>query len=170
MHFDEKRFVYQAQQELPYVTKSYEILMLHHQNKILAICKRILLDEHLAEDATQNTMLKIFHHIKKFQYESAFSTWIYAIARNESLQILKKNKKIYHEDIESLYEEINILEFLEIERIYELLNEEETELLQLKYESELTNEQIAEQLGISLSACKMRIKRLLEKLNQHFGE
>lgn len=57
---------------------------------LLNHCKSILIEQEAAEDAVSNTMAKIWTKIT--QYDSArgnFSTWIYNIARNESLVIKK---------------------------------------------------------------------------------
>jgi RNA polymerase sigma-70 factor (ECF subfamily) len=58
-------------------------------------CKSILIEQEAAEDAVSNTMAKIWTKIS--QYDPArgnFSTWVYNIARNESL-VIKKNEDRY---------------------------------------------------------------------------
>ena len=43
-----------------------------------------------AEDALQNTFLKAFQHVDKFEGRSSLSTWLYRIASNEALMMLRK--------------------------------------------------------------------------------
>ena len=43
-----------------------------------------------AEDVLQNTFLKAFQHLKEFEGRSSLSTWLYRIASNEALMILRK--------------------------------------------------------------------------------
>jgi len=43
-----------------------------------------------AEDALQNTFLKAFQHVDKFEGRSSLSTWLYRIASNEALMLLRK--------------------------------------------------------------------------------
>lgn len=43
-----------------------------------------------AEDALQNTFLKAFQHLDKFEGRSSLSTWLYRIASNEALMLLRK--------------------------------------------------------------------------------
>lgn len=51
---------------------------------------RMLGREQDAEDVLQNTFLKILQHIKGFEERSSLSTWIYRIASNEALMMLRK--------------------------------------------------------------------------------
>ena len=43
-----------------------------------------------AEDALQNTFIKAFQHVDKFEGRSSLSTWLYRIASNEALMLLRK--------------------------------------------------------------------------------
>ncbi len=45
-----------------------------------------------AEDVLQNTFLKAFQHIKDFEGRSSISTWLYRIASNEALMLLRKQR------------------------------------------------------------------------------
>jgi RNA polymerase sigma-70 factor (ECF subfamily) len=44
-----------------------------------------------AEDVLQNTFLKAFQHLKEFEGRSSLSTWLYRIASNEALMLLRKH-------------------------------------------------------------------------------
>jgi RNA polymerase sigma factor (sigma-70 family) len=62
---------------------------------LLNHCKSILIEQEAAEDALSNTMAKIWTKISQYDPSRGnFSTWIYNIARNESLGI-KKNEDRY---------------------------------------------------------------------------
>lgn len=45
-----------------------------------------------AEDMLQNTFLKVFQHLKEFEGRSNLSTWLYRIASNEALMLLRKHR------------------------------------------------------------------------------
>jgi RNA polymerase sigma-70 factor (ECF subfamily) len=45
-----------------------------------------------AEDVLQNTFLKAFQHVKDFEGRSSISTWLYRIASNEALMLLRKRR------------------------------------------------------------------------------
>jgi len=62
---------------------------------LLNHCKSILMEQEAAEDAVSNTMAKIWTKISQYDpTRGNFSTWVYNIARNESLGI-KKNEDRY---------------------------------------------------------------------------
>lgn len=153
---------------MPYSTGSFEELINRHQSKLFNVCLGVLKDYHLAEDATQNAMIRIFHYLKSFKNESSFFTWAYKIAYNESLQLINKDKNFFVldgvEDRNFVFDDIDTK--LQVEEIFKNLTQEEEELLVLKYILEFKDEEIAEINSISLSACKMRLKRLKEKIHK----
>ncbi len=62
---------------------------------LLNHCKSILVEQETAEDAVSNTMAKIWTKISQYDPSRGnFSTWVYNIARNESL-VIKKNEDRY---------------------------------------------------------------------------
>jgi RNA polymerase sigma factor (sigma-70 family) len=72
---------------------------------LLNHCKSILVEQEAAEDAVSNTMAKIWTKISQYDPSRGnFSTWVYNIARNESL-VIKKNEDRYmpmiHEMVKS---------------------------------------------------------------------
>lgn len=71
---------------------------------LLNHCKSILCDEEAAQDAVANTMAKIWTKISQYDSERGnFSTWVYNIARNESLVIKKGEDKYMPLIIETSY-------------------------------------------------------------------
>ena len=165
----DKELVVRAQKELPYNTHSFEVLISRYEQKNFNLSLSILKDYHLAEDATQNTMLRIFHYLKNFNNESSFFTWVYRIAYNESVQIINKNKttQLNAREFEHSYTQ-QLDHELEVEKIKSTLDDEEQEILHLKYELEFKDEEIAKIFGIELSACKMRLKRLKDKIKNKY--
>lgn len=72
-------------------------IFLEYKNKIYRLALSVCRNEKDAEDALQNTFLKIIQNIKKFRHQSSLSTWIYRISYNEALMIIRKRK---HKQIE----------------------------------------------------------------------
>jgi len=73
--------------------KASKMLYDMYKNKVFSIAVRMLGDFHDAEDAAQDIFIKIFQTIDRFRGESAFSTWVYKIAVNTSIEHLRKRKK-----------------------------------------------------------------------------
>ncbi|OON92029.1 MAG: RNA polymerase, partial [Candidatus Epulonipiscium fishelsonii] len=72
---------------------SFEELIRKYENVIFGICMKMLKHETEAYDAAQETCIKIWKQINKFEGNSKFSTWIYRIAVNQCLDMLRKNKR-----------------------------------------------------------------------------
>lgn len=66
-----------------------------YKDRIYRLAYGISRNQKDAEDIVQNTFLKIIKNIKKFRRESRPSTWIYRIAYNEALMILRKKYRKY---------------------------------------------------------------------------
>lgn len=60
---------------------------------IRSVCRRILLNDADADDATQNAMIAIARNYKNFDGRSTFSTWAYRIATNAALDELRRRKR-----------------------------------------------------------------------------
>ncbi len=69
-------------------------LMHLYEKKIYHLCYQIIHDEELAQDLTQETFVHAYQHLDSFRMESLFYTWLYKIARNLSLNLLRKKKHI----------------------------------------------------------------------------
>jgi RNA polymerase sigma-70 factor (ECF subfamily) len=65
----------------------------------------LLRDENDAEDAAQETFVKIFRNLQSFRGEAKFSTWALSIARNEGLAILRKRRARPEEPLDHLFDE-----------------------------------------------------------------
>jgi RNA polymerase sigma-70 factor (ECF subfamily) len=59
---------------------------------IYRLALRMLGSEQDAEDALQNTYLNAFKHIRDFEERSSLSTWLYRIAANEALMLIRKQR------------------------------------------------------------------------------
>lgn len=72
-----------------------------HWGQVLRICRRITQNEHDAEDAAQDCFLSAFSHLDQFQGKAQISTWLYSIAKNCSLMLLRKRRIRQEIQIES---------------------------------------------------------------------
>ena len=71
-----------------------------------------------AEDVLQNTFLKVFQHLNEFEGRSSLSTWLYRIASNEALMLIRKQRPeiafsdtTREDDIESDYEPVQFTDW-----------------------------------------------------------
>jgi len=68
------------------------MLVVKYQEKVYRMTRRIVISHEDTDDVVQNVFIKIWHHIEDFREDSKLSTWIYRIAVNESLALLKSRK------------------------------------------------------------------------------
>ena len=61
---------------------AFDKLILKYKDKVFNLCYRFMGDYDEADDAAQETFVKVYRNLKKFRFESSFSTWIYRIAVN----------------------------------------------------------------------------------------
>ena len=72
--------------------RAFELLVQRHEGKILSLAQRMTRNREDAEDVVQQSFQKAFIHLKKFQGESLFSTWLTRIAINEALMLLRRRR------------------------------------------------------------------------------
>src|SRR6266699_2120291 len=142
---------------------AFEELVNRYEGKIFRLTRNITGNHEDAEDAMQDAFLKAYAHLKDFHGDSRFYTWLVRIAANEALMRLRKRRPNQF----SLDEPIvgDVIDRLEPEyRIVFLLRDFE----------ELSTQETADALGISVPAVKSRLLRarlkLREKLNRHFSQ
>jgi RNA polymerase sigma-70 factor (ECF subfamily) len=70
---------------------AFDKLVLNHKDRLFNLCYRLLGDYEEANDSAQETLIKVYRALKKFRFESAFSTWLYRIAVNTCKNKLKSS-------------------------------------------------------------------------------
>ncbi len=73
---------------------AFDKLVLKHKDKLFNLVYWFLGDYQEANDCAQETFIKVFKSIKKFRFESAFSTWLYRIAMNTCKNRLKSSVQL----------------------------------------------------------------------------
>jgi RNA polymerase sigma-70 factor, ECF subfamily len=173
-------------------TSAFAELVKRYERKIYRLAKNITQNDEDAEDVLQDSFLKAYEHLGGFQGQSKFYTWIVRIAVNESLMKLRKRRGdrfvSLDEPIETGEEEVkreiavwegNPEQQYSQEELQRILNEAVETLkpdfrtvFTLRDIEELSTEETAEALGISVPAVKSRLLRarlaLREKLTRQF--
>src|SRR5579863_1235962 len=171
---------------------AFNELVGRYSRKIYRLAKHITQNDEDAEDVLQETFLKAFEHLSDFQGQSKFYTWIVRIGVNESLMKLRKRKSdrtvpldepldtgedtvvreiaVWDEDPEQKYSREELAQILD-EAVQSLRPVFRTVFV-LRDIEELSTEETAEALGISIPAVKSRLLRarlqLREKLTRFF--
>ena len=73
--------------------EQYAEIVNRYQDRLLRYALRLTNDRELAQDAVQKAFIKAFVNLHSFDTERKFSSWIYRIVHNESMNVLRKDKK-----------------------------------------------------------------------------
>jgi RNA polymerase sigma-70 factor (ECF subfamily) len=151
-----------------------------YERRVYAAAMAILRNEHDAEDAAQEAMLKAFAHIGQFRAEARFSTWLIQITVNESLMRKRRERTVAMEQIdnrpdgeESEYAPRDFADWREIpsealerkevrQRLAEALgtlDPKYREVFMLRDMQHLNIQETAEALGITVASVKTRLLR-----------
>ncbi|HRY36841.1 MAG TPA: RNA polymerase sigma factor [Candidatus Magasanikbacteria bacterium] len=140
--------------------------------KLYGYLMNTLHDKTLADDILQETWLKAISSLNKFQPKGVkFSSWLFAIARNECRQYWRKNGKtvILEEDNsmektpDTFIVKENLNDKILVDEILKKLPEIDQEILRLHYISEFSFKEIAQILNISPLNARLRSFRALSK-------
>lgn len=167
--------------------EAFEVLVRRHQRRILSIAWRFTRNREDAEDITQQAFQKAFVHFRQFEGNSSFSTWLTRIAMNEALMWLRRKRALLEVPIEesrtTTDESSPQLDFpdsgpspedscLQRERdlilsaaINELTPRMRT-AIQLREIGELSTEETAHVMGLSVESVKGRVFHARKKLRE----
>jgi RNA polymerase sigma factor (sigma-70 family) len=149
----------------------YAELVNRYKSYAYTIALKILENKPEAEEAAQDAFIKAFHHLKSFNRESKFSTWLYRIAFNTAISYKRKRKGSY-QSIENVIVEYDqgedVLERNDkkrfINQAMSKLNEADRLALNLYYLQEFSLEEIAEITGMQANTVKVRVHRARQRL------
>ncbi len=74
-------------------TAAFTALTERYRQRIFAVCFRVLKNNADAQDAAQEALVKIYLKLSSFGFKSQFSSWVFTIARNSALDLLRKKKQ-----------------------------------------------------------------------------
>jgi RNA polymerase sigma-70 factor (ECF subfamily) len=72
---------------------AFNELMAAHEDRVFAVCLRMLRNREAALDATQDTFLTVFRKADRFKAQAAFSTWLYRVTVNTCYDHLRRQKR-----------------------------------------------------------------------------
>jgi RNA polymerase sigma-70 factor (ECF subfamily) len=162
-----------------------ELVRLYH-GRILSLCLSILLDRAEAEDAAQEAFVKAFASLKRYARTASFSSWLYRIASNHCLDLLRKKKRQKTDSLDGLVDlkgdtfnaspemvfkggesAAEKQETLDVAmRLLATLSPDHRQVLVLREVDGLTYEEISSVTQCSLDAVKSRLRRARQQLHE----
>ena len=178
---DERELILRCQQG---DEAAFEDLIRLHEKKVYTLCRRMCRSEDDALEAAQDAFLAVWRGIGSFRADAAFSTWLYRLATNACLDLLRREKR--RGDLASLDDEEapaepadpaplpeEALERAETQRMVReallALPDDYREILLLRETEQLSYTEIAEVTGLELGTVKSRINRARQALKNYLS-
>jgi RNA polymerase sigma-70 factor (ECF subfamily) len=166
--------------------QAFETLFKRHRQKILRVVLRYARVREDAEDIVQQSFQKAFVYLHKFEGKSSFSTWLTRIAINEALMLLRRGRTLREIPVDDSYDQGGAGSAMEIpdaspdpetsylrqERVQILsetlgnLRPGMREAIEFRELAELSTEETARRMGVSVAAVKGRLFHARKKLRE----
>jgi RNA polymerase sigma-70 factor (ECF subfamily) len=176
---------------------AFEQLVSRYERRVYTLAFRMLRRREDAEDVVQETFLSAMSHLKGFREAASFATWLFRIAANHALKVLRKRRGLptapleeegEREDGKSLPKPVYIARWREdaerdadrpeirraLDQALAALDENHRAIFLLRDVEGLSTEDAARALGITVANAKVRLLRarlkLRERLTRVFGD
>ena len=163
------------------INYGFNLLMDKYQEKVYSVIRGMVIDHDAADDAAQETFVKVWKNIESFKGDSKLYTWIYRIATNEALNHLRKKKRrffipigdIEHElssslDTDIYYSGDEIQ--LKLQKSLLKLPEKQRLVFNMKYFEEMKFKDIAEVMDVSVGSLKAQYHHAVKKIEKFIKE
>lgn len=157
--------------------EAFALLLPRYRDKVFRLIFSMLRDRALAEDCTQDVLLRIWRALPGFAGQSQLSTWIYAIAKNGALSEIRKRKPTvsldqnddedggYNPAIAALAApEADDSATVSVGQMLDQLPERYRQAVVLFYMEDKSYEQTAASLGLPLGTVKALLHRARKRL------
>lgn len=160
--------VARCRSELPYDIRSFATLVARHEPSVHRTCARLVGDSAAAEELAQDVFMRVLNGLSGFEARSSFRTWMFRIVRNVCATYNAKTTRRrelmdgYVRETHGSADSSAEGESEATDRVQEVLGRmdpKDREVLTLRFVGDLALQEIAEALGIGLSATKMRLYR-----------
>ena len=156
---------------------AFAFLVEKYKHMVFTLAIRIIKNREEAEEISQDVFVKSFQKLSNFKGDSKFSTWLYKIAYNTSLDELRRNKKhvrlenienINDGDLENVQDALEFLQEEERKKVIKKallkLDEVQRTILTLFYFEELPLKEISKIVNLSPDNVKIKLFRSRKKL------
>ena len=152
-------------------------LLKKHQQKVYYQIKRMVMEHADADDIAQIVWMKVWEKLDGFKMESEFSTWLFRIGYNETINFIQKKKKlaIVHptESSEGSFQEASTSNGpkssqiqIKLDQAIMQLPEKQRFVFMLRYFEELPYEKIAQITETSIGGAKANFHQALKKMQE----
>lgn len=161
--------------------EGFRLLMSHYQQSIYWHIRRIVVVSDDAQDATQETFVRVFTSFAQFDTSRSLKTWIFRIATNEALRLLKRRQTLNTLSIDD--DEAPAIDLaadpdvdtgdalaLKLQQAIHSLSPKQQLAFNLRYYDELAYDEIAEIVESTAAAVKVNYHLAKEKIIQYMNQ
>lgn len=159
---------------------AFEMIVEQYKDYVYRIAFSVINDHHLAEDISQESFIKVYRSLNRFDSRSSFSTWLYRITYNTALDEIRKRKKDqvcsldemsdheFSDGVQSTETEvIKKEELIKLEEALKSLPDKQRILIELFYRREMSLSEISEITGMNIGTIKSSMNRAKEKIKKY---
>jgi RNA polymerase sigma factor (sigma-70 family) len=160
--------------------RGFRLLMMHYQEPLYRHVRRMVYDHDDAHDVIQNTFIKVFRNVEKFEGKSKLFTWLYRIATNEAITFLNSRHRRETDTIDDpnnsyLASQLRADTFfdgddiqIKLQQAIAILPDKQRTVFNLRYYEEMPYEEMSEVLGTSVGALKASFHHAVKKVEGFF--
>lgn len=153
------------------------LLYENYSDSLYGVILKITNNEELAQDALQETFVKVWRNAKKYDSKKArLFTWLYRIARNTAIDKLRSFNNRFHKEVQIDKSDVYILptvslnqDVLDIKEHVTKLEEKYQIVLNALFFEGMTQQEASDELDIPLGTIKSRLKIGLRDLRKLFN-
>ena len=161
--------------------RALEFLVKKYIKPIYSFVYRNVGDVEAAEDITQEVFIRVWKNIRRFDLNKDFKPWIFQIAKNASIDYLRKRKTIPFSRFENSQGQNMLTETLiqkspelietlntktEFEKTISGLSEKDKNLIQLRHSQGMSFKEIAQKMTSSINTIKSRYRRTIKNMQK----
>jgi RNA polymerase sigma factor (sigma-70 family) len=159
--------------------EAFNYLYQQYSGVLYGTVKKVIFDDHTAQDVLQEVFVKIWNNINQFNPEKGkIYTWMINIARNAAIDKLRSKGEIMKSKIHTGEDIVYNVEkgmsteqrtdAIGLRKVVSELKPEYEAIVELAYYKGFTMDEIAKNLGIPLGTVKTRMRHAMQLLRQHF--
>ena len=160
-------------------TAAFTTLVDRHAAACLRFATRMLGNRADAEDATQETLVRAYRALGRYEEREVFRTWLFSIlvnrCRTAAMRRERRHRRVVADEralvSAAVASDAGVVEWqTELERALATLDPEQREAFVLKHVEQWSYDEMAAATGVGVSALKMRVKRACERLQLLMAE
>jgi RNA polymerase sigma-70 factor, ECF subfamily len=161
--------------------RGFRLLMSRYQEPLYRHVRRMVYGHDDANDVIQNTFIKVFKNIERFEGKSKLFTWLYRIATNEAITFLNNRQRKETDTIDDadnvyLASQLRADTFFDgdeieirLQQAIAILPDKQRTVFNLRYYDEMPYEEMSQVLGTSVGALKASYHHAVKKVEGFFN-